>query len=165
MKSWEERSIEEANLLNPAFCCVVVASSIVGYSKSFAEGMPYPLVFITLPIILHKPTRDLLPPNTRTSLPGWIQDNQSVRILFYERVISLKSYTREALLFGFIHKWFTFNSDGNLQTLVTKPKIDKFLRQRQDESRECVMRANFLGKWLASAGSVSTVMALWGIQP
>jgi Family of unknown function (DUF6521) len=68
IQRWTGRPREEANLLNPAFCCTALTSSIVGYMGVDAEGMPYPLAFMILPIALHKTTREALPQNTRTSL-------------------------------------------------------------------------------------------------
>ncbi|MBF0555841.1 MAG: hypothetical protein HQK96_15045 [Nitrospirae bacterium] len=165
MKAWQERPIEEANLLNPAFCCVVLTSSIVGYASDKGYWMPFPLSFMILPLVLHKPTRDLLPLKTTTSFPAWIQKNASARVLFYERVVSLKPYTREALTFGLIHNWLAFQEDGNLQSIKKETDIDKYLRKLNDEAQECVKRSHFLGKWLAKAGSPQTVMTLWGIRP
>lgn len=162
MKAWRERPIEEAHLLNPAFCCAAVTSSVIGYTSVENEGMPFPLAFMILPIVLHKPTRDLLPRDIRTSLPAWIQDNTSVRILFYERAILMRQYTREALIFGSIYNWLTFQEKGNVKPLIN---ADKTFKKLQDEARECVSRAGFLGKWFALAGSAETVMTLWGIRP
>lgn len=162
-KAWHERPIEEAHLLNPAFCCATVTSSVIGYTSVKNDGMPFPLAFMILPIVLHKPTRDLLPRDTRTSLPAWMQDNTSARILFYERVVLMRQYTREAIVFGSIHNWLAFQENGNLKSTIRD--ADKAFKKLHDEAKECVLRAGFLGKWLALAGSAQTVMTLWGIRP
>jgi hypothetical protein len=106
----------------------------------------------------------LLPTSTKTSLAAWLQENASVKVLLSERVISLKPFTKEALLFGFKYNWFQLNSDSRIQTLVTPSQINK-ARKYDDEVGSCIGRAQLLGKWFASAGSVETVMALWGIRP
>jgi len=165
MKPWAERTIEEANLLNPAFCCINITSAVVGHVNINRAGMPYPLTFMILPIVLHKKTRELLPQNTRTSLAAWLQKNITVRILFPERAISLKPYTREAILFALLHNWLSIDTKGRLQTLITNRDINYFLAKLTDDARECVKRSRFIGKWFAAAGSVQTVMALWGIRP
>jgi hypothetical protein len=165
MKQWTHRPREEANLLNPAFCCTALASSIVSYMSVDVEGMPYPLAFMILPIVLHKATREALPQNIRTSLAAWIQDNASMRVLFSERVMSLKPHTREAVLFGLLHDWLAFRAGGRLRTTLGDQDVNRFLRRLEDEARECVMRARFVGRWFASAGSPQTVLALWGIRP
>ena len=75
MKPWVLRPPEEANLLNPAFCCVTLAAAVLGYASVDKTGIPYPLTFLVLPTVLHKATRESLPSNrTRTSLAAWIQE-------------------------------------------------------------------------------------------
>lgn len=165
MKQWTQRPVEEANLLNPAFCSALIASSDVGYMSIDNAGIPYPLVFLMLPVVLHKSTRDLLPRTKRTSLATWIQRNTEVRILFAERVIALKPYTREAILFGMLHHWLTLGDGGKLQTNLDDIYIDLITKKLKNEAKECVNKARFVGRWFASAGSAQTVMALWGIIP
>jgi len=80
MKPWTERTREEAHLLNPPFCCVTIASACAGYSESRDEPLPFALVFMVLPIVLHKQTRESLPRTTRTSVPAWLQEHAEARI-------------------------------------------------------------------------------------
>jgi len=165
LKPWIQRSIEEANLLNPAFCCVVLNASFVGYVSIYKMGIPYPLVFMVLPIVLHKPTRERLPRSTRTSLAAWIQENAETKVLYAERLMALKPHTREAIRFGLFYNWLVFEHNGQIHTNFNNSSVTRITHKMNNEARECVMRAKFVGKWLASAGSVQTVMALWGIRP
>lgn len=165
IKPWGERPIEEANLLNPAFCCVTLASSVIGYKKIDGSGIPYPLAFMVIPIVLHKSTSELLPKNTRTSLASWIQENTDVRIQFAQRVIALKPHTREAIMFGLNHGWLILHKGGRLQTSLNNSEADRLIRKLDTEAKVRIRRAGFVGKWFASAGSAETVMALWGIRP
>ena len=162
MKSWYERPKEEAYLLNPAFCCITLSASVAGYE---GEGMPFPLSFIILPLALHKPTRTRLPTNTRTSLPAWLEENADARVLFYERLIALKPFTREALLFGLSHEALKLHANGTVRMIKPNSWIDKALRNLENDARESVMRARFIGKWFAAVGPAQTVMDLWGIRP
>lgn len=162
MKNWEHRTREEAYLFNPAFCCATLTSAINSYAGT---GMSFSLAFLVLPIVLHKPTRDLLPRDTRTSLPVWLQENANMRILFFERVMSLKPHTREALQFGVISDWIRIQPSGLLISPLKSRHIDSNIKNLDSEARECVARARLVGKWLAAAGSESTVMALWGVRP
>lgn len=168
MKPWDQRPAEEANLLNPAFCCVILTSAVVGYMDIDKAGMPYLLSFIVLPIVLHKETRELLPRTIRTSMGTWLQENMSVRILFAERAISLKPYTHEAIMFALFHGWLSINAKGKLQSTKNDTDVNRFLRKLDDgtgEVRDCIQRGRFVGKWFASAGSLQTVMTLWGVRP
>lgn len=165
MKTWTKRPKEEAYLLNPAFCSTTLTATIVGYSSVNDAGLPFPLVFSVLPIVLHKPTRESLPPNTRTSMAAWLQGNFFARVLFYERLISLKPYTWEAVHFGILYDWIAPKSGGLLETTINESDIGRIERRHAAEARECLMRARFLGKWFAKAGPVQTVMAIWGVRP
>jgi len=128
------------------------------------EGLPFPLAFMVLPIILHKPTRESLPPNTRTSMAALLQENSSARVLFYERVVSLMPYTREAIRFAM--KLDRMAMQGALlRAKVGETEINRATRKLTDEAHDCLVRARFLGKWFAAAGPVHMVMAFWGIRP
>ncbi len=165
MKTWSLRPIEEAHLLNPAFCCVALTSSVIGYAAIEPPGMPYPLAFTILPIALHKDTREHLPRDLRTSLAVWIQENPEARLEFADRVIAVKPYTREAILFGLHHEWLVMGNDGRLRTRWNEASATRFVQRLNDEAKECVRRARFIGGWFASVSSAPTVMALWGIRP
>lgn len=165
MRTWALRPKEEAHLLNPAFCCTALAAAIHGYSSVKEDGVPLPLTFMFLPIVLHKPTREALPPNTRTSMAAWLQENSLARVLFFERLCSLKPHTREALQFGMLIEWIVAHPGGLLKTTLGPNDVERAIRTLADEARECVMRARFIGKWFALAGAAHTVMAFWGIRP
>jgi hypothetical protein len=165
MKTWDKRPVEVANLLNPAFCCLVMTSSIVGYSSNGKKGMELPLLFIVLPIILQKKTRDKLPRTSRTSLASWINDNQLLRLSLQERVIHLKPFVEESILFGLFHNWLFLNESGILETKINDNDINRLLRKFESETKECVQRSKLVGKWFAKSGSTETVMALWGVRP
>ena len=165
MKTWAVRPKEEAYLLNPAFCCTILTAAIYGYTSAKKEGVPFPLTFMVLPIVLHKPTRDSLPPNIRTSMAAWLQENSSARVLFFERLVSLKPHTTEGIQFGSLLDWIVPGSDGLLETTLRESDINRAISQLIDEARECVMRARFLGKWFSAAGDTATVMAFWGVRP
>lgn len=164
MSVWVERPQEEAYLLNPSFCCLGITAATTSYHKVTQGGLPLPLIYIVLPITLHRPTRELLPRSQRTSFPKWIQDNAAVRVLFYERLMSLKTFTNEAILFGCDRRWLSIGTDASISTNQSEAAIRKMLQSLDDEPKECVLKALFIGKWFAAAGPASTVMTLWGIQ-
>lgn len=159
------RSKEEANLLNPAFCCNCLAASLFGYSDVSKSDMPFALTFMILPIILHKPTRQILPPSTRTSMAAWLSENQSAKVLFYERLMALRPFTREAIHFGMKVNWISPVSGGLIHSSLGEKEINRISKNLTDEVHECFMRSRFLGRWFASVGQTSTLMAFWGIRP
>ena len=148
MKSWTERPHEEAHLLNPAFCCAIITSASFGYREGTDLGMPLPLAFMVLPIVLHKTTRDTLPHNTKTSVAVWLQNHSSARVRFYERLMALKPYAREAITFGFAHKWLSWDGDGSLLPAMSDAFMNKIPGSFEDEAHACVLKGRFLGRWL-----------------
>lgn len=165
MTACAERSREETHLLNPAFCCLGLTAAASGYQSVASHGIPIGLAYMVLPLTLHKATRESLPRDTRTSLPMWIQNNASARILFYERLVSLKPFTREAILFGCQRGWIVARDDASIMAGRTESSLRRSYQSLKPEPKECTIKSFFVGKWMAAAGSPATVMALWGIRP
>ena len=93
MLSWSSRPSEIANLLNPAFCGFLTYKAIESYNSEAGHGMPYPLVFLLLPIILHTETRTKLPKATSTTILAWLNAHPEVTIEFPQRVQSPVCHT------------------------------------------------------------------------
>jgi hypothetical protein len=98
-------------------------------------------------------------------MAAWLQENSAARVLFYERLVSLKPYTKEAIQFGMLLDWIVPREGGLLEITLSESNINRAIQKLADEARECVMRARFLGKWFAAAGATHTVMAFWGVRP
>jgi len=165
MKRWSERTREEAHLLNPPFCCVVLTAACDGFSETSGQWLPFALAFMVLPIVLHKHTRESLPRTTRTSVPVWLQDHAELRIGFYERLMALKPHTREAVRYGLALGWMVVGDLGAIHCVVTKPRMNRAIRSLDGDAQESVSRARLLGRWFGTGVSTETLMALWGIRP
>jgi hypothetical protein len=165
MTKWINRSHEEATLLNPAFCALILTLAVSDHEKESNCGMPFVFPFMLLPIILHKPTRDALPKSTQKVFSTWLEEHEDIRATFPERVQSLRDFVREALLFAMTHNCLTIADDGTLK-IGKKPRgISPYTKSATDEVRDCLHKAHFVGRWLSTAGPASTIMALWGIRP
>jgi hypothetical protein len=166
MQPWTNRAIEEANLFNPAFCATLLAKAADDFYKKASRPLPFALVFLILPIVLHRGTRQALPHTTLTSLLSWIQDNRQQLIDFAVRVGRLRAMTREAVMFGVAHATLGFDLHGDL---VVGAKRQSTTEKRTplftDEARDCVDRAGFVGRWFAAAGTPATIYSTWGIRP
>lgn len=164
MLVWEKRPIEIANLLNPAFCSMLIRDSIEGFHKEDRQGMPYSLSFLILPLILHKSTREALPSTIRTKLHVWLQNTQEARVNFVERARQLVPYTKESQFFGLREGIISINEYGNflpVKRLFTRCSWANDLI----ETDSCRNKAYFLGRWLAKVGDVTTIFFMWGICP
>jgi hypothetical protein len=163
---WDQRPREEANLFNPAFCAIVLSEFVKEFQKAKGSACPYALLFCALPLSLHQKTRRALPSTTLTSLYSWRERNPEMLVGFAERARSLRPVVQEALRFAIERTALAFADDGGL-VLGAKPLIvgKKFEEAITEDARECVSTARMLGRWLAKAGTTSTIMAAWGVKP
>ena len=155
------RPVEVAHLFNPAFCALVIREAVLGFQDKSPSGMPFPLFFLLLPIVLHKRTRLLLPSNVGTKMHPWLQANQEVRIRFADRCIALLPDSREAIVFA-ASRGFLGITAGR----IVARRIPLSLPWPAGSEPElCIKKARFLGRWMALAGSITTIFAMWGVRP
>lgn len=163
---WGQRPREEANLFNPAFCAIVLGEFVKEFQKAKGSACPYALLFCALPLSLHGKTRTALPSTTLTSLYSWRERNPEVLVGFAERARSLRPVVQEALRFAIDRTALAFADDGGLvlgaQPLTVGKKFEDGITA---DARECIATARMLGRWLAKAGTTSTIMAAWGVKP
>jgi Family of unknown function (DUF6521) len=95
----------------------------------------------------------------------WIDSNPLVQSRVAERTRLLLQFTKEALMFGGRHSLLEFHVSAITANPDLKKPIATDLKDSTDEVRDCMKRAEFLGRWLGSSGTSSTVMALLGIRP
>lgn len=170
MMGWQERTIEHRNLLNPAFCAIVVWHLARGYNTESTAltttftGLPLELAFVGASFVLRGQTRDQLPRMTTTSLATWVHDHPLERSAVANGVVVLRDIVREALLFGAQHGFLSLDGRQLDVSDVQKKKISTYLRTSSDEVRECMRQALFVGRWLCKAGAPLTVLALLGVQ-
>ena len=168
MIAWQKRSLEVANLLNPAFLSIVIQQCIKAYNVESKGNAPYVLPFLVSPIVLHKRTRDALPGQISTPFTTWITqlEGSHTKIGYSKRASSVVPYVKEALAFAFANNIIiTTEDDGSL-------RVNKQIRvptHSNDTVTEevvmCYKKAYFSGRWLARAGKIETVMALLGVKP
>ena len=165
MSRWELRAQEEANLLNPPFCALILSLAVEDYAKTLSDGMPYALAFLVLPIVLHKPTRELLPQRTTRALSSWLDEHEELRATFAERARALSPFVREALLFNLAHERLKLSEQGQLLVGTKSRGFSSYVASATAEVKDCLTKAQFVGRWLTSAGNVPTIFALWGVRP
>ena len=164
LAAWAEQPAEEARLLNPAFLGALAWACAGGHAKEDDEGFPYPLVFVALPVVLHRPTRAALPRDTRTSLAAWLVGHPRALVGFAERAAALVPTVKSALLFASGNGLLTMTNER--VRAGQRPRVmTSFDRQATDEVRDCLKRGRFVGQWFAKAGPAERVMVLWGVAP
>ena len=160
---WSERPIELANLLNPAFCSIILCEAINSYQESSNTYMPYSLSFLILPIILHKPTRDLLPNTVASKFHTWVHRYESVRIGFETRAKNMVPYTKEGIIFSTSAGFLSFSDDAQLK--VNQNPLGSVEWPLSADADICRKKARFLGRWFTRAGNFTTVYAFLGVKP
>jgi len=162
MKTWSQRAEEVAYLFNPAFCGEILRRCIKEYSETSSNPMPYALIFLALPLILHKTTRESVNPRTR-QLHLWLQANPEVRIEYAEHARRLVPITHEALTFLLQVKAISIDEDAQIGVLPYRQR--NLPSQRTGEIAECYTKAAVIGRWFARAGTSETVYTMLGVKP
>jgi hypothetical protein len=163
--AWSMRPREEANLFNPVFLSQLVDRVAVGHTGTVGSGIPWPLVYLTLPIVLHKPTRDALPHSISTSMASWTRDHPLLVSALPSRARSLRAHVTECLLFGLSHAVINHDDARILPGQRARRSPTLPWRDPTDDYRECANRATFVGRWCGTAGLPATIFALWGVRP
>lgn len=165
MSRWGERPGEERRLLNPAFCGSLLWHSAQAYEAERDDLVSFEELFLVLPLVLHRETRESLPRTIRTSLGVWLEENPRLRSRIPGRSNLLLSFTKEALIFSGSHGLLQFEGGRVRAEMTMKRAVGKALRSSSEESRLCAKRAGFVGKWFAKSGNAATVLALMGVRP
>ena len=169
MTIWSERTLEERNLLNPAFGSILVWHLAKGYQQEATSNgesinIPMVLTFVGLSLVLRGKTRNSLPSTITSSIATWINQNPLLRSAVAKGVDVLRPYVREGLMFGANHALLKLDAVSVVATTAKTKQINKYLRTSSEEVRECAKKAQFIGRWLYRNGDPQTVMAMLGVS-
>lgn len=156
------RSHEVAFLLNPAFCGRVLYSTIKTYNEKTSRAIPFPLIYLVLPLVLHKETRIHI--NSRTQLQLWVQRYPQLLIDFPQRARELVPITNESVEFLLQTGKILLTPNGELEISPTSKTLSK-TKFVDDEISECLKKAEHIAKWFAAAGKVETIYIELGVRP
>ena len=168
MKAWNERAHEERHLLNPAFCSSLIwaaARGAVTRATSPRASLSFLEAFLILPLVLHQMTRKTIPNILSSSLPVWINAQPLIVASLPSRARSLVPYTKEAIAFGGCYRLIEVKADQIFSSGEVDRSMNRMLGQSSDEVRECMKKAEFVGKWFAHTGAPETIFTLLGIRP
>jgi len=94
-----EQSVETQNLLNPAFCGLIVANIIDSYNSKAKQHIPFYLLYPLTTMVLHKNTRIRIPSRASAKIHTWIQENEQIKIGLAERSKSMVPFISDSILF------------------------------------------------------------------
>jgi hypothetical protein len=162
MRAWQLRNPEIASLLNPAFCGVVLHTFIKEYQSRLKQDMPYPLVFLILPIVLNRKLRESLPRTARTRFHVWLQAEPFIKIGLAERVKVLVPITRESLAFLLQRQIVGISARGE----ITKERSLRGIVTVSSESEDfpaVLEKARVWGAMVARAGDAESIFMTLGL--
>lgn len=162
MKSWSKRTHEVAYLLNPAFCGRLLYTTIKTYGEKTNRSFPFPLIYLILPLVLHKGTRSCI--NSRTQLLLWVQKYPQLLIDFPKRARELVTITNESVEFLLQTGNIILTPNGELEASASIRSLSKS-KFIDDEVTECIQKSEHIAKWFAGAGKVETIFIELGVKP
>ncbi len=171
MISWEDRPVEVAALLNPAFCGEILRRCIRSYEAAAQRAFPFPLAYLALPIVLHRKTRDQIGLRQRQGLHAWLHNHPDVRVGFAVRARSLVPVTREALAFLLHTQVIVTDGHGALASWQGGSQgrhrggPQSRSARTEGEVADCYTKAEVIGRLFARAGTTATIYAMWGVTP
>ncbi|MGW5216149.1 three component ABC system middle component [Streptomyces sp. NPDC004051] len=157
MPSGIRRPQAVAAFLNPALVGAVQAVIAHEYALKRNRAMVWPLALVLPVLVLHRSTREALPPSIRTHLPTWVARHPALLAGFGARVDSTLPVLREGLRFA-IRYGLIRVGDGVVQAAPVS------MRGVDGELREVLKAARLVGKWAATVDQPSTLLALLGVR-
>jgi hypothetical protein len=162
MKRWDQRPFEIRNLFNPAFCALVLFRALQGYEEEDANGMPFSLSLLVLPLCLHKDSREVIANNSRSYLLKVTEKNPQVQVGFASRATLMMPYALEG--FGLLMErgCISIVPDGRIKSVPDK--VRKSVKGT-DETVSCQRVARTVGREFARIADRATVYTTFGIRP
>ncbi len=161
---WDSRPVEIANLLNPAFCALLLRDATRSYCDYDKAGMPYVLAFLLLPLVLHRKTRESVSQRPTTTFGQWIERNSDVMLGFADRSRELNLLTKEAIMFGLQHGVLSIGVTGSIVPADASTGHPPSWHNNSPPQIYVTCARN-IGKWFADVGDEATICRLLGVRP
>lgn len=162
MKKWDSRPVEVRNLFNPAFAGLLILRAIEAYHEETAEGMPFSLTLLVLPLCLHRQTREILAARSRSHLLRVVESHPEVLVGFAERASSMLPFTFEGLGIAMQLNAIEVGLDGSI---AKGPRTARRTLAGSPEVIACQRVAKYVGKSFGRIHDRVTVYATFGVRP
>ncbi|MFI6896686.1 three component ABC system middle component [Streptomyces sp. NPDC050256] len=155
-------SREERALYNPAFTGLLCTRAVQGHEQQYNAPCPLLVAVVAGIMSLQPAIRVALPSTLNSGLMKWLDVNEAVRVAMTRNAGSLAAVVRPGVLFALQTRTLRATEEG--LTLALGPTT-KGIRGATDQTIAMQQAAQFLGRWLPSTGSLSTVLTLLGVKP
>ncbi len=163
MSSLGNLSREERALYNPAFTALLVCRAVQGYEFQYRDPCPITLAVLSTVMALQPAVRQALPRTLNSGLIRWLEENKTVKIAMSQNTTALAAVVRPGLLLALQTQVLRCDDQGRLG--IPSGQLRKKPTGGTKEVVAIQKAAYMLGRWLPSAGSLSTVMTLLGVRP
>lgn len=135
---------------------------MVPFEEEDDRGIPFSLVPLILPICLHKQSREIIAPSTRSYFLKITSDHPEMLIGFGARAQDMLPFTLEAL--GLLHHLGTMQvrTDGRLKVNLNGVRKST---TGSNETRAIQKVAKYIGKEFARIGDRVTIYTTMGVRP
>lgn len=161
----EHRSTAETRrLLNPMFTGAVITRAVEGYNEVAGVGFPFAYGYLVGPLVLHAQTRLALPSSVATKLLPWTERSGEIVAAIPRHAKELAPYSSKGIFAALTGGLLELTPNS---TLVAKKsaKLKAYSSQSGSEEVEAILKkSNFVGKWLAAAGTTATVFTALGVR-
>ncbi|MGW0358533.1 three component ABC system middle component [Nocardia nova] len=156
-------SREERALYNPAFTALIACRAVQGHEFQYRQPCPVPVAVISAVMALQPAVRRPMPKTLNSGLTRWLEENKAVKVAMTQNATAVATVVRPGLLLALHRDALRLGEEGRLT--VTPGRFTKTITGATDEIQAIQKAAYFLGRWLPSTGSLSTVMSLLGVRP
>lgn len=164
MRSGTIFTSEVEHHLNPAFCGALLMSAIKAYQGEKESRLPLLLAYLVLPIVLHGPSRAIMPRDKRTHFHLWITRYPQIRVGLPERCRALLPFTSDGIEYLLHHRIISFKGTAIL-TCETVAKPEQKLTSASEDTKLCFKAARLIGNWFGASYSVSRIYFMLGVRP
>ncbi len=145
---------------NPAFCALVLFKYCEGYYKETNEGIPFPLLLLSLPIILSDDlSKTFEGTNVRTGFFLWIERNPEILLDLTSRIEDSFEFIKPAIEFGLYKNIFQVDNYGFLNPVKKNIRMSK-----KSQLDYLYKNAERMGSWIGQVNSTKTIYNHLGIQ-
>ena len=162
MAEWS--TIEIRRLLNPMFTGAVITRAVEGYNEVAGAGFPFAYGYLVSPLVLHAPTRGALPSSVATKLLPWTERSGEIVAAIPRRAKELAPYSSKGIFAALTGGLLELTSDSQLLASRNSKLKSYSSRSGSDEVDSILKKSNFVGKWLAAAGTTATVFTALGVR-
>lgn len=143
MSPFASRPPEAMALYNSVLISELLVNACWAKEQRDGTGLPWPVVYLILPLTLHPETRDSLPRDRRITLARWAVQNQDLLADMEYRVANMVPVTKRAIRHGL--RVGRLGLDGTNLMALSKPK--KVEPQWSDELKASVRASRFCAQW------------------